>query len=174
MAAILTGRKRHALAMTTRHSGIIGTRYRAAGEKPAHHPIVNAAGLWTGSSRTTSAAGGECVGPTLAASVGATTPITVQVSQNGSVVTAVVTGTTTGVYTNYSGTAGSSSISLSWTYSSAGLSLGFGARTANCGISSSTTARSTPISAVTVRPELALPPGMSTCLAHRPALACSF
>jgi hypothetical protein len=33
MAAILTGRKRHALAMTTRHSGIIGTRYRAAGEK---------------------------------------------------------------------------------------------------------------------------------------------
>jgi len=171
MAAILTGRKRHALAMTTRHSGIIGTRYRAAGEKPAHHPIVNAAGLWTGSSRTTSAAGGECVGPTLAASVGATTPITVQVSQNGSVVTAVVTGTTTGVYTNYSGTAGSSSISLNWTYSSAGIISGFRCSNGQR-ILSSTETPSPPMSAATMRQ--ARPPrrGMSTWLAPRPVSAC--
>ena len=92
---------------------------------PPAPTYVNAAGLWTGNERLTSAAGGECVGPTFTASVGTTTPATMQVTQNGSAVTAVVTGTTTGVYANYSGTAGSSSISLNWTYSSAGIISGF-------------------------------------------------
>jgi hypothetical protein len=88
---------------------------------PPAPTYVNAAGLWTGTSRLTSATGGECVSSIFTTSIGTTTPITMQVTQNGSAVTAVVTGTTTGVYTNYSGTAGSSSISVAWTSCSAGI-----------------------------------------------------
>ena len=91
---------------------------------PPAPTYVNAAGLWTGTDRLTSVIGGECVGSIYTAAIGTTTPITMQVTQNGSAVTAVVTGTTTGVYTNYSGTAGSSSIALSWTFSSAGIITG--------------------------------------------------
>lgn len=83
-------------------------------------PPVNVQGLWTGGSTTTGANGGECLAQTFASLVGSTSNYTVQITQSGSSLTAVVTDTKTGIYTNYSGTAGGSSISLAWTYSSAG------------------------------------------------------
>ena len=43
-------------------------------------------------------------------------PVTFQFTQVGSAVTAVVTSTVTGVFTNYSGTAGATSIALNGTY----------------------------------------------------------
>lgn len=84
-------------------------------------PPVNVQGLWTGISTLTSASGGECLAQVLAAQVGTTSPLTVQITQSGSSLTAVVTDSQTGHYTNYSGTAGSSSISLAWTYASAAI-----------------------------------------------------
>ena len=87
--------------------------------------IVNAAGLWTGTSRLDTVSGGDCVGATMAAMVGTTGNITVQITQNGSALTAVSTATATGDTTNYSGTAGASSISLDWTQMSAGIITGF-------------------------------------------------
>jgi hypothetical protein len=57
--------------------------------------------------------------------VGTTANLTVQITQNGSALTALATATATGDTTNYSGTAGSSSISLDWTQMSAGIITGF-------------------------------------------------
>jgi hypothetical protein len=87
--------------------------------------VVNVAGLWTGSSTLTNVTGGECTGATYVGLVGTISPGTMQVTQTGNAVTAVYTSTSTGIYTDYSGTAGSSSVSLNWTYSSAGILTGF-------------------------------------------------
>jgi hypothetical protein len=86
---------------------------------------VNVAGLWTGTTQLTSATGGDCVGTLYAGQVGTTSTYAVQVTQSGSSITARATSTTTGQYTDYTGTAGSSSVSLNWTYATAGVMTGF-------------------------------------------------
>ena len=93
--------------------------------KHADPSVVNAAGLWTGTSRLDTVSGGDRVGATMAALIGTTANITVQITQNGSVLMAMSTATATGDTAHYSGTAGSSSISLDWTSMSAGIVTGF-------------------------------------------------
>jgi len=61
----------------------------------------------------------------MAALIGTTTNITVQITQSGSALTAMSTATATGDTAHYSGTAGTSSISLDWTQMSAGIVTGF-------------------------------------------------
>jgi hypothetical protein len=87
--------------------------------------ITNVAGVWTGTARLTSVSGGECVGATLAASIGSPSSFTFQVTQSGSTLTAVWTSTTTGIFVNYSGTAGAGTMALNATASSAGWVYGF-------------------------------------------------
>jgi hypothetical protein len=74
--------------------------------------IAQAAGVWTGVDQRTSVAGGECVGVALASMVGGDTVFTLEVAQSGSALTAVSTAPVSGLPTNYSGTAGLSTISL--------------------------------------------------------------
>lgn len=74
--------------------------------------IVQAAGVWNGVDQRTSVAGGECVGGTLAAMGGGDTTFTLEVTQSGTALTAISTAPVSGLATNYSGTAGSNTISL--------------------------------------------------------------
>jgi hypothetical protein len=81
---------------------------------------VQVAGVWSATDRFGSATGGDCVGPTLTAiDNGTFQAYSVQISQNGSALTAIVTSNSNGVTTNYSGTAGESSITLNATFSTA-------------------------------------------------------
>jgi hypothetical protein len=79
--------------------------------------IVNVAGLWTATLRMTSVSGGECVGPSWGYLVGQQDTYTLQVTQNGSALTARATSTSEGVSTDFSGTAGTNTISLNATVS---------------------------------------------------------
>jgi hypothetical protein len=73
---------------------------------PAKHTV------WAGSRTLSSVAGGECVGPVLAALIGSVSPYDLQVTQNGSSVTGVATDRKTGFSMNYVGTANGPSMSL--------------------------------------------------------------
>lgn len=87
---------------------------------PTAPSTVQVGGVWLGTTQITSASGGECVGPSLG--IGSATTVSLQVSQSGSALTAVATSTTNGNSTNYTGTAGASSIALNATFSTAALS----------------------------------------------------
>src|ERR1700682_2550550 len=80
---------------------------------------VDVAGLWTGFLQITSVSGGDCLGPTLNALAGSRQMYTLQVTQNGGALTAVATQTVTGSSTQFSGTAGTTSIALNETSSTA-------------------------------------------------------
>ena len=92
---------------------------------PAAPTIASVAGLWTATMRLTSITGGECVGTTSQATVGALNTYALQVTQNGSSLTAVATNTATGNYMYLSGTAGTSAITLNATYSSTAIIYGY-------------------------------------------------
>lgn len=95
-------------------------------DSPTGPSYAQAGGVWAASVRLVAAAGGDCVGPTLAAvSLGAVTNYTMQITQSGSTLTAVVTDTSTGVRTNFTGTAGTSTIAMNGTFSSAAIISGF-------------------------------------------------
>jgi hypothetical protein len=93
---------------------------------PSIPTFVNVAGLWTGRVTITSISGGECVGVTEQAlgAVGSSQTYTLQVTQAGSSLTAVATSNATGISTNFSGTAGTASIALNATSSTAALVFG--------------------------------------------------
>ncbi len=81
---------------------------------PTPTPIVaQAGGVWTGVDQSMSIAGGECVGEALALWVNRDSAYSLDVKQSGSDLTAVSTSWLWGLPTNYSGTAGAGSISLS-------------------------------------------------------------
>ncbi len=80
---------------------------------PTPTPVIaQAAGVWSGVDQRTSVAGGECVGGVLAAMGGGDTTFTLEVTQSGSALTAISIAPVSGLATNYSGTAGSNTISL--------------------------------------------------------------
>ncbi len=80
---------------------------------PTPTPVVaQAAGEWNGVDQRTSVAGGECVGATLASMGGGDTTFALEVTQIGSALTAVSTAPVSGLPTDYTGTAGSNTISL--------------------------------------------------------------
>jgi hypothetical protein len=82
---------------------------------PTQPSLVQVGGLWTGSVRLTSVIDGECVGPTLAPSIGTTQVSMLQITQNSGDLTATATETSTGINTNYSGMAGSNIFTLNAT-----------------------------------------------------------
>jgi hypothetical protein len=80
---------------------------------PAPTPaMAQAGGVWTGVNLSMSVAGGECVGAALALMADGKTAFTLDVTQNGSLLTAISTAPVSGVPTNYSGTASAGRISL--------------------------------------------------------------
>lgn len=95
-------------------------------DSPTGPSYAQAGGVWSASVRLVAASGGDCVGPTIAAvSLGAVTNYTMQITQSGSTLTAVVTDTSTGVRTNFTGTAGTSTIVMNGTFSSGAIISGF-------------------------------------------------
>jgi len=70
------------------------------------------AGVWTGTLTVTSITGGECVGVVLQSAVGRSTKLTASVQQSGSSLTATVTDDGTGTSCSYSGSVGTTTISL--------------------------------------------------------------
>ena len=85
---------------------------------PTPTPIVTRAeGVWTGINQSMSVDGGECVGAALALMADGETAFTLEVAQSGSTLTAVSTAPIPGLPTNYSGTAGAGTISLTAAYS---------------------------------------------------------
>jgi hypothetical protein len=84
---------------------------------PTPTPIVaQVAGVWTGVNVDMSVAGGECVGVALIAMVDPSAAFTLDVAQRGSALTAVSTAQVSGLPTNYSGTAGVGTVSLTAAY----------------------------------------------------------
>jgi len=82
---------------------------------PSVPSTAQIAGVWRGTLRTDSVAGGECVGSLLQSTVGGIDTISAAVTQSGANVTAAVTTIATGGVVNYTGTAGATGIQLSWT-----------------------------------------------------------
>jgi hypothetical protein len=78
--------------------------------------VAQAAGVWTGVNVDMSVAGGECVGVALTAMVDPNAAFTLDVAQSGSALTAVSTAAISGLPTNYSGTAGVGTVSLTAAY----------------------------------------------------------
>jgi hypothetical protein len=74
--------------------------------------MAQAGGVWTGVNLNMSVNGGECVGVALAAMADGRTAFTLDVTQSGSALTAISTAPVSGLPTNYSGTAGVGTISL--------------------------------------------------------------
>jgi hypothetical protein len=88
----------------------------SSGGTSASPVIAQVPGVWRISSRVTSVTTAECVGATLATSgvVGSTSNLTAQISQSGANLTVVGTDTDTGAVTNYTGTAGASTVALNF------------------------------------------------------------
>ena len=82
---------------------------------PSAPTIAQVAGVYTGTSTLTSVSGGECVGTLFQSAVGAVSAFTAGVTQMGSTLSATVTSQTTGISCSYSGTAGSSAVTLNLT-----------------------------------------------------------
>jgi len=81
---------------------------------PTPTPVIaQVAGVWTGVNESMSVAGGECVGVTLTSMVDVDTAFNLDVTQSGASLTAVSTAPISGLSTDYSGTAGPGSMSLS-------------------------------------------------------------
>lgn len=113
--------KRTALALVLAISAACGSS-----DSPTGPTYAQAGGVWAASVRLVAASGGDCVGPTISAvSLGAVTNYTMQITQSGSTLTAIVTDTSTGVRTNFTGTAGTSTIAMNGTFSSAAIISGF-------------------------------------------------
>lgn len=86
---------------------------------------LNIAGLWSGTGQVASMAPtNHPLVQTILPLAGGSSPMTLSVQQNGQNITARLTWTGSGVYTDYSGTVGSSSLTLSWTYSNAAIVTG--------------------------------------------------
>lgn len=84
---------------------------------PTAPTIAQVGGVWEGRETITSVSTTECAGQALAAAgvVGSSAAGSLQITQTGSALTAVETGTSSGGTTNYTGTAGASSIVLNFT-----------------------------------------------------------
>lgn len=73
------------------------------------------AGVWGGNETLTSASGGECVGAYYLANLGATSPVTASIQQTASNLTATVTDPGTGASCTYSGSVGTSTVTMNLT-----------------------------------------------------------
>ena len=83
-----------------------------SGNPAAPSGPAQVAGVWTGSLTMTSLTGGECVGSLLQSDVGTSAKFTATVQQSGNSLTATVTDDETGTSCTYSGSAGTTTISL--------------------------------------------------------------
>lgn len=82
---------------------------------PSTPSVVQVAGVWIGTATANSVTGGGCVGSALQVLVGVTDSYTASINQTGSSLTATVTTQQAGTSCSYSGTAGSSTVSLNMT-----------------------------------------------------------
>jgi hypothetical protein len=78
--------------------------------------IAQVAGVWRVTARATNITTSECVGATLAANgfIGTTSNSTAQITQSGANLTVIATDVATGAVTNYTGSAGASTIALNF------------------------------------------------------------
>jgi len=83
---------------------------------PTAPSIAQVGGAWTGLVTQTSVSGGECVGVLFQSSNGASDRFTASITQDGSSLTASASSQTAGHSCVYTGTAGSSSVSLNATF----------------------------------------------------------
>src|SRR5207249_8373600 len=79
---------------------------------PSTPAVAQVAGVWRGTARLNSITGGDCVGPILQAAVGSNTAFTASIMQGGPSLTATVTDPSTGGSCTYTGTMGSSALTL--------------------------------------------------------------
>jgi hypothetical protein len=84
----------------------------ACSSSPTAPSIANVSGVWSYVSTITSASGGECVAPFFP--IGGITRGTFSVTQNGATLSATSRQNDTGITCQYSGTAGTSTIALSF------------------------------------------------------------
>lgn len=82
---------------------------------PTGHNVVDVAGVWRYTATLTSVSGGECVGALIQSTIGSRDTGTMSVTQSGANLTATLRSDSDGSACNYTGTAGSNSISLGWT-----------------------------------------------------------
>lgn len=87
----------------------------SCGSSPTGPSPLKVGGVWSVTTRLTSATGGDCVGPTLSTQIGTTDRYTAAITQTGAILTATVTSQTTGTSAQYSGQASNTTISLNLT-----------------------------------------------------------
>ena len=81
---------------------------------PTGQEVVDVAGVWTYTSTLSNVSGGECVGAALATILGTTDSGTMSVNQAGATLSATTRSNSSGSSCTYQGTAGRSTIALSW------------------------------------------------------------
>lgn len=81
---------------------------------PTGNNVVDVAGVWRGTLTETTYTGGECLAPILAQGVGASAQVSVAFNQNGANLSATATQTGNGGSETFGGTAGQSSVLLTW------------------------------------------------------------
>jgi hypothetical protein len=91
---------------------------------PSAPVIAQVGGVWAYTSLLTNVSGGDCLGSTLAVSIGTTDRGTMSVTQSGSVLTGTTRSSLSGLSCSWQGTAGSSSMALSWTQCDAAIFTG--------------------------------------------------
>lgn len=79
---------------------------------PSAPPTAQIAGVWRGTARLTSATGGECLGGAFQSLIGSTSSFAASLNQAGSSLTATVTDPSTGGSCVYTGSVGSSAVTL--------------------------------------------------------------
>ena len=82
---------------------------------PSTPTIAQVGGVWTGTATLTNVTGGECVGTVFQLLVGTSDALTAAVTQTGSTLTATVTSQSSGTSCSYSGTAGTTTMTLNLT-----------------------------------------------------------
>lgn len=92
---------------------------------PTTPTIVQAGGLWNATATLASVTGGECVGALYTPSIGTSARYTFAVTQTGSNLTATSTSLDDGTTCQFTGTAGTNTISLNGTSCSAAILKGF-------------------------------------------------
>jgi hypothetical protein len=89
--------------------------FDGCGGSPAAPSSASSAGAWLGYSTLTTASGGECVGGTLQAALGARDVFMAAIKQVGGSLDATITSQGNGISCAYAGTAGTGSLSLNLT-----------------------------------------------------------
>lgn len=79
---------------------------------PSAPQIAQIAGVWSGTTRSTTVTGGECVGAAIQSTIGTTNRVTLAITQAGSAINGTLTSQSSGVSCSYTGIAGSAAFTL--------------------------------------------------------------